>query len=72
MYNKGSTVKLKLIREHYSKNIGNTWVPKKSFKTLDEIEKEVGFDPEKCLTYTCSVCGNLHMHSPNWKYENVS
>jgi len=65
-------VKLKLAREHYLKQVGNVWIPKKSFKSVDEIKEQTGFDPNKCLIYTCSFCNLLHMYSPDWKDRNVA
>lgn len=65
-------MKLKLIREHYAKNVGTKWIPKRSFINKDDIKKQLGFDPDKCETYTCDFCNKLHIRSPDWKINDVA
>jgi hypothetical protein len=48
------------LRKHYRKD-KNKWVPKRSFKTQDEVKEKLGFNLDKCLIYQCDVCSALHV-----------
>lgn len=62
-------MKLKMTREHFVKK-GVTWVPKQAFATEAEIKERLGFDPDKCLIYKCTMCDLLHLYSPDrWKRD---
>lgn len=64
-------MKLKQLREHYNRN-GLSWIPKKSFNSVIEIKKELGFEPEDIFYYTCGVCQQLHLSSgpPRFKVKS--
>jgi hypothetical protein len=56
-------MKLKLLREHYrTTDNGRTWIVKKSFKSIEEIQ-DAGYFPNKWHAYTCRLCGNFHVSS---------
>lgn len=54
-------MKLKTLRDHYyTPDNGLTWIPKKEFKTRDDIIKEKFF-PNKWHSYRCSHCNHFHI-----------
>jgi len=57
-------MKLKLMRKHYTKKSNGIWVPKKSFNSELEIKEKLGYNPEECDIYTCTICNTLHIGTP--------
>lgn len=58
-------MKLRMLREHYHSKDDQIWVPKKAFKTREEIREQLGFDPDTCHIYECSFCNLLHTSDKN-------
>ena len=64
-------MKLKMLREHYQSNDNQTWTPKISFSSLDDIDK-AGLEEHLWQRYRCTLCGNLHVAKiGKWK-QNVN
>lgn len=54
-------MQLKLLREHYVYRTRlNKWVPKRSFNSKKEVEKQLGFS-KNYRAYKCEVCDKFHI-----------
>lgn len=51
------------LREHY-RRAKNGWVPKRSFESKEQIEKELGYRPGDPIIYHCSICNKFHIATP--------
>jgi hypothetical protein len=63
-------MKLKKLREHYvSTDGGNTWLPKRAFISIDEIQAS-GLYKSSWHRYLCSLCNSWHVASRDKLNDN--
>lgn len=53
-------MKLNILRKHYRQS-GNNWVPKKPFKTTEDIIDFLGTEPIPNSFYDCDTCPYMHL-----------